>query len=112
MIAPEKHPSVRNIKYRLVAKPASSSVMPRRSIKILGAVVLVPTSIPTWHMIPRKQSKINGLPKSFRQLTKPEALSGFSSSIGVAPNQRTAITAITMYTGNSTRHPNPNVGIA
>ena len=45
--APEKHPNVRNIKYRLVAKPASVKVIPRRSIRILGAVVFVPTSIPT-----------------------------------------------------------------
>jgi hypothetical protein len=44
---PSKHHPVRNMKYKLVAKAASSIVIPRRSIKIFGAVVFVPTSIPT-----------------------------------------------------------------
>ena len=45
--APRKHPAVRKMKYILVAKPASSRGSPRRSIIIFGAVVLVPTSLPT-----------------------------------------------------------------
>ena len=45
--APMKHPAVRNMKYTLVAKPASSSGKLSRSMMILGAVVLVPTSMPT-----------------------------------------------------------------
>ena len=55
-----------------MAKPASANVMPRRSIKIFGAVVFVPTSIPTWHMIPIKQSRIKGLPSkaSHSQITE------------------------------------------
>ena len=46
-----------------MAKAASLSVMPKRSIKILGAVVFVPTSMPTWHIMPKKVSNTNGLPK-------------------------------------------------
>ena len=45
--APVKQPTVRKMKYTLVANPASSSGNESRSIRILGAVVLVPTSIPT-----------------------------------------------------------------
>ena len=96
MNAPEKHPKVRKIKYRLVANPASVSDMPTRSISILGAVVFVPTSIPTWHMIPRNDKRMKGLPNSFKQATKPEALSAFSSSIGVADKNKIAKIAITI----------------
>jgi len=45
---------VRNMKYKLVANEASASVISTRSINILGAVVLMPTSMPTWHTIPMK----------------------------------------------------------
>ena len=85
------------MKYRLVAKPASANVMPRRSIKIFGAVVFVPTSIPTWHMIPIKQSRIKGLPSKARHSPKVEGRpSSLVSWIVVAPNSRIAITAITI----------------
>ena len=55
-----------------------------RSMIILGATVLVPTSMPTWHMMPMKQSSTNGLPSSFRHCPMLVARSGRSSSIGVA----------------------------
>ena len=80
----------------LVAKPASSRGNESRSMRIFGAVVLVPTSIPTWHMMPRKQSRMKGLPSSLRHSTMPDALSGRSSWIGVADRmeiERKLITA-------------------
>ena len=85
--APRKHPIVRKMKYTPVAKPASSSGRARRSMMILGAVVLVPTSMPTWHIMPRKHRNMNGRPSSLRHSTTPDALSGFSSSIGVAASR-------------------------
>ena len=63
-------------------------------------------------MMPMKQRRIKGEPKSLRQSENPEALSGRSSSIGVEPNQRTAITAIIIYTGKSILQPRPKVGMA
>ena len=87
MMAPVKQPMVRKMKYRLVANPASVNDMPKRSIRILGAVVLVPTSIPTWHMIPMNDNKINGLPNKDTHSIKPEALSGCSS----VPNIRSTV---------------------
>ena len=84
--APRKHPAVRKMKYSPVAKPASSRGSDRRSIIIFGAAVLVPTSMPTWHMMPMKQSRMKGRPSSFMHSLIPDALSGRSSSIGVAPS--------------------------
>ena len=40
----------------LVANPAPSSDMPKRSINYFGAVRLVPTSIPTWQTMPKNES--------------------------------------------------------
>lgn len=54
MTEPDKHPIVRNMKYKLVAKEASASDISTRSINILGAVVFIPTSRPTWQTIPTK----------------------------------------------------------
>ena len=44
---PVRQPMVRKIKYKDVAKAASLSDIPKRSISSFGAVVFVPTSIPT-----------------------------------------------------------------
>ena len=43
-------------------------------------VVLVPTSMPTWHMIPMKESSTIGLPSNLKHSPKPEALPSFFSS--------------------------------
>ena len=88
---PEKQPNVRKIKYKLVANAASFKESPTRSINNFGAVVFVPTSMPTWHIIARKQISTNGLPSKAKHSPKVEALpSIFSSSIGVTPSQRIA----------------------
>lgn len=77
---------------------------------IFGALVFVPTSIPTWHMMPMKQSRTNGRPSSFRQATIPDALSGFSSSIGVAAKREIDSKLTIAYITNRALHPRPNVG--
>jgi len=109
---PEKHPMVLKMKYTLVATAAASRVYPSLSMRSFGAVVFVPTSIPTWHMMPRKQRRMNGRPRSEKHSLKPEAASLFSSSILVDDNAKIAITAITIYIGKSTRQPSPNEGMA
>ena len=87
---------VRKIKYNDVAKAASLSVMPTRSISNLGAVVLVPTSIPTWHMMPRKDKRTMGLPKSLMQSMNEELLPPLISSLmGVAHSNSDAKTPTT-----------------
>ena len=97
MTDPSKHPAVRNMKYKLVANDASLSPHPRRSINILGAVVLVPTSMPTWHMMPKNDKNMNGLPSKLRHSPKVEALPcAGSSCTDVPPSQKIAIIAITM----------------
>ena len=84
---PVRQPMVRNMKYKEVAKAASLSVMPSFSIRILGAVVLVPTSIPTWHMMPRNDSSTIGVPSSLMHSMKVEGLPAMgSSSILVIPS--------------------------
>ena len=113
MKEPLRQPMVRKIKYRLVAKPASVRLMPTRSIKSLGAVVLVPTSMPTWHMMPRKLSSTMGLPSSLKHSTKPEALSATCSlSMGERASSRAARMPMAPYTGKSTRQPRPKDGMA
>ncbi len=57
-------------------------------MRIFGAVVFVPTSIPTWHNMPRNDSKMKGLPRSLTQPMKLDALSGASSSMRVMPKSR------------------------
>ena len=110
---PDRQPSVRKMKYRLVAKPASVRVMPTRSIRSLGAVVLVPTSMPTWHMMPRKLRRMTGLPSSLKHSTKFEAFpTTCSRSMGVTSSRREARMPMMPYTGNSTRQPRPKVGMA
>ena len=78
------------MKYKLVAKPASVRSIPKRSIKIFGAVVLVPTSIPTWQITPINDNNTNGLANKAMVSIKPETLLERSFSIGVAPNHTTA----------------------
>ena len=88
---PVRQPMVRKMKYRLVAKAASFSVMPSRSIRIFGAVVFVPTSIPTWHMMPRNDNRTMGVPSSLKHSTNVEALPSMrSSSMGVMPSSSVA----------------------
>ena len=87
--APRKQPAVRKMKYTLVAKPASSSGNASRSMTIFGAVVLVPTSMPTWHIMPRKHRKMNERPSRRIHSPTPDALSGRSSSMGVAASMTT-----------------------
>ena len=41
--------------------------MSKRSMRIFGAVVLVPTSMPTWHMMPMKLNSTMGLPNRLKQ---------------------------------------------
>ena len=77
---PVKQPMVRKMKYSEVAKAASLRVMPKRSMRILGAVVLVPTSMPTWHMMPRNESSTMGSPRSLKHSTKVEGLPSIFSS--------------------------------
>ena len=48
------------------------------------------------NMIPMKDKRINGFPNKEKHALKPDALSGFSSSIGVSPNNTMAKTAITI----------------
>ena len=47
------------------------SDMPVRSIRIFGAVMLVPTSMPTWQMMARKQSRTKGLLSKEKDPTQP-----------------------------------------
>ena len=47
MDEPVRQPTVRKMKYNEVAKAASLSDIPKRSMRIFGAVVFVPTSMPT-----------------------------------------------------------------
>ena len=94
---PVRQPIVRKIKYRLVANDAACISIPNRSIRIFGAVVFVPTSIPTWHMIPMNISKMNGLPNKAIHSAKVDGFpSGASSLICVAPSRKIAITATTI----------------
>ena len=89
MNEPEKQPIVLKMKYTPVAFIAASVVKPTLSIKICGADVFVPTSIPTWHMIPRKQRSTNGCPNSLKQSTKEDALPSMGcSSIFVKKRKR------------------------
>ena len=72
----------------------------------LGAVVLVPTSMPTWHMMPMNESRTMGLPSSTTQSFRLEALPAWlSSGILVAKSNMVAATPITMYMGKSMRQP-------
>ena len=111
---PVRHPSVRNMKYSDVAKAASLRLHPSRSMRIFGAVVLVPTSMPTWHMIPMNDSSTTGLPSSLTMSAKRDARPSVLSSSGMAVMARNAAAAtpITMYMGNSMRQPSPKLGIA
>ena len=110
---PDRQPMVRKIKYRLVAKPASVRVIPTLSIRSFGAVVLVPTSIPTWHIMPRKLSSTMGFPSSLKHSTKPEALSATCSrSMGERDSSRAARMPMAPYTGKSTLQPRPKDGRA
>ena len=65
-------------------------------MRIFGAVVFVPTSIPTWHMIPRKLSRTMGFPRRLRHSVNELALPSMgSSSIGVEKSRRLARTPMT-----------------
>ena len=92
---PVRQPKVRKTKYSEVENMASLSVMPRRSINIFGAVVLVPTSMPTWHIMPRKLSSTIGLPSSLTQSINELGLPLMgSSTIGVEKSNSVASTPI------------------
>ena len=68
-----------------------------RSCSILGAWVFVPTSIPTWHMMPMNDNSTMGVPNSLMVSMKEEGLSFIgSSSMGVADSIRVAKMPITM----------------
>ena len=68
-----------------------SPAPPIRSKRIFGATALVPTSMPTWHMMPMKERRMIGEPSILRQSTKPEALPSIgSSSIRVMPSHNVA----------------------
>ena len=67
--------------------------------------------MPTWHIMPRKDSRMTGRERSFTQSTTEEALSAGSSSIGVESRNKLARTPIIIYTGKSTLQPRPKVGI-
>ena len=87
----------------LVAKAASFSDMPTLSISSLGAVTLVPTSMPTWHMMPKNDRSMNLSPSSEKLALKLPAALYSSSRIFVRPRLTTAITATAMNIGNITR---------
>ncbi len=81
-------------------------------MRMLGAVVLVPTSMPTWHMMPMKQSRMKGRLSSLTQAPMPEALSGRSSSMGVAASRAMDRKLTTAYITKRARQPRPKVGKA
>ena len=53
--------------------------------RILGAVVLVPTSMPTWHIIPRNDSSTTGTPSRRKQFTNCVPMDGSFSAAGSSP---------------------------
>ena len=78
--------------------------MPTRSMSSFGAVVLVPTSMPTWHMMARNDSSTMGLPSRRRQSMNDDVLPPLISSwMGVAHSSSEASTPTTKYTRKSTR---------
>ena len=110
---PLRQPNVRKMKYRLVANAASLRVMPSRSMRTLGAVVFVPTSIPTWHIMPMKENSTTGLVSNCRQSANDdERPAGSSSFMGVTASMAAAASPMMKYTRKSARQPKPNVGIA
>ena len=65
-------------KVKTCCKTGLSQCHIKRSIKILSRCI-VPTSIPTWHMIPMKDKRINGFTQQGKvRFGEPDALSGFS----------------------------------
>ena len=81
-------------------------------MRIFGAVVFVPTSMPTWHMMPKNDNSTTGLPNRRRQSPKPDALPLISSSlIGATKSSIVARMPTMKYIANSTRQLSPKVGI-
>ena len=76
---PTKAPTVRQAKYTLEPNPAASTAMPQRSISNFGAIVFIPTSVPTTNTIPKKRSKIVLSFNNPNVAPNDEAESGFSS---------------------------------
>ena len=107
MNVPARHPKVLTRKYRLVAYPAWSRVMAALSCKIFGAVMLMPTSIPTFITIPMKSIRILPIPSMRKQSENEDALSPVSCSfISVTASQaRTAMSITAKMTKSNFQSP-------